>query len=179
MPDDPQQLQVIRLFSDPKIRLLVTGLAPLQGTGEATSDVRATVEVAHEELIQRWHTLRGWVDQNRESLRARVATCALGRSGRRRVKSMRTSFPQAFSSNGAGLSGESRRVPVDDLRIYVERSIKSEDDRLSAEREEALADQRRIADAERQAREAAEQRVSVEQCVRTMRKRQHVSCAPC
>ena len=35
IPNDPQQLEVIKLFSDPKIRLLVTGLAPLQGAGQA------------------------------------------------------------------------------------------------------------------------------------------------
>ena len=38
--------------------------------GAAGSDMRATVEVAHEALIQRWPTLRSWINDNRENLRA-------------------------------------------------------------------------------------------------------------
>jgi energy-coupling factor transporter ATP-binding protein EcfA2 len=45
LPDDPQQRDVINLFSDPKTRLLVIGFAPLQGPGQDGGDVRATVEV--------------------------------------------------------------------------------------------------------------------------------------
>ena len=168
MPDDPQQLDVIRLFSDPKIRLLVTGLAPLQATGQAASDVRATVEVAHEALIQRWHTLRGWVDQNRESLRARVAILRSREEWEEKGEIDAYLLPAGVQlERGRALLANPGDVPVDDLRIYVERSIKSEDDRLSAEREEALADQKQIADAERQARAAAEQKVSVEQRARS------------
>src|SRR5207248_9152221 len=48
-------------------------------------------------------------------------------------------------------------VAVDDIRNYVHLSIEKEKRRLEAEREAALADQRRIADAERQAKEAAEE----------------------
>ena len=73
IPDDPQQRDVINLFANPKTRLLVTGFAPLQGSEHERSDVRATVEVAHEALIQRWPTLQAWVNGNREKLRARAA----------------------------------------------------------------------------------------------------------
>ena len=73
IPNDPQQLEVIKLFSDPKIRLLVTGVAPLQGSEQAGNDGRATVEVAHEALIQRWPVLQTWVNANREKLRARTS----------------------------------------------------------------------------------------------------------
>jgi hypothetical protein len=73
IPDDQQQREVVNLFSNPKIRLLVTGLAPFQSVGQAVSGIRATVEVAHEALIQRWPTLRAWVAQSRENLRARTA----------------------------------------------------------------------------------------------------------
>ena len=68
IPEDPQQREVIKLFSDPKIRLLVTGIAP-----QAGGSGRATVEVAHEALIQRWPTLQAWVNASRERLRARAA----------------------------------------------------------------------------------------------------------
>ena len=71
IPEDPQQRNIIKLFADPKIRLLVTGVAPLQGAARAVGDLRATVEIAHEALIRRWPMLRAWVAQNRENLRAR------------------------------------------------------------------------------------------------------------
>jgi energy-coupling factor transporter ATP-binding protein EcfA2 len=72
IPDDPLQRDVIALFSNPKTRLLVTGFAPMQGPGQTRSDVRATVEVAHEALIHRWPMLRTWIGENREKLRARA-----------------------------------------------------------------------------------------------------------
>jgi energy-coupling factor transporter ATP-binding protein EcfA2 len=59
IPDDPQQRDIINLFSNPRTRLLVTGYDTLQGpAAQAGRDVRATVEIAHEALIRRWPTLR-------------------------------------------------------------------------------------------------------------------------
>ncbi len=40
IPEDPQQREVIKLFSDPKIRLLVTGVTPFQTAGKAGDDDR-------------------------------------------------------------------------------------------------------------------------------------------
>ena len=74
IPDDPQQRDVITLFSNPRTRLLVTGYDTLQGPTLSTGrDLRATVEVAHEALIRRWATLKAWVDANRQKLRDRTA----------------------------------------------------------------------------------------------------------
>ena len=83
IPEDPEQRDVINLFSDPKIRLLVTGVGPLQA-GRESGDVRATVEVAHEALIQRWPTLRAWVSQ----------------------KSRKSEGPHKHSSIDGGMGGE-------------------------------------------------------------------------
>ena len=72
IPDDPEQRDIVTLFSNPKTRLLVTGYETGRG-GRAGSEAALTVEVAHEALIQRWPTLRAWVSANRENLRARAA----------------------------------------------------------------------------------------------------------
>ena len=77
LPADPKQRDIVALFSNPKSRLLVTAL---QAAGSAGGEARATVEVAHEALIQRWPTLRDWVRANRENLRARA--CAPRWNGR-------------------------------------------------------------------------------------------------
>jgi energy-coupling factor transporter ATP-binding protein EcfA2 len=146
IPDDPQQLDVINLFSDPKIRLLVTGFSLLQGSGQAGGDVRPTVEVAHEALIQRWPTLKAWVNGNREKLRARAAILRAmaewndnGRADRFLLD------PGVHLERGRALIKEPGDVPVDDIRDFVNRSIKREEDRLAAESEAALAEQKRIA----------------------------------
>jgi hypothetical protein len=74
IPDDPQQRDIINLFSSPRTRLLVTGYETLQGpTLSAGRDLCATVEVAHEALIRRWATLKAWVDADRQKLRDRMA----------------------------------------------------------------------------------------------------------
>jgi hypothetical protein len=45
IPDDPEQRRIVNVFSNPKIRLLVTGYE-----AQAGSEPRSTVEVAHEAL---------------------------------------------------------------------------------------------------------------------------------
>jgi hypothetical protein len=167
IPNDPQQRDVIKLFSDPKTRLLVTGFAPLQASGQPGGDVRATVEVAHEALIQRWPTLQTWVNGNREKLRARAAILRAMAEWNENGRIDRFLLdPGVQLERGRGLVEDPGDVPVDDLRDFVARSIKREKDRLSAEREAALADQKRIADAERQAKEAAQQRALAEEQAR-------------
>jgi energy-coupling factor transporter ATP-binding protein EcfA2 len=64
MPVDPAQRKIVELFADPRTRLIVTGSDRAR---------RPTVEVAHEALIRTWPRLRGWIDANRERLRARAA----------------------------------------------------------------------------------------------------------
>src|SRR5262249_21453378 len=63
IPDNPDQRNIVNLFSNSRTRLLVTGYDTLQGLAPgAGSNVRETVEVAHEALIRRWPTLRAWGD---------------------------------------------------------------------------------------------------------------------
>jgi hypothetical protein len=64
MPVEETQRKVIEKFAGPRTRLLVTGMDRAR---------RPTVEVAHEALNRTWPRLRGWIDANREKLRARTA----------------------------------------------------------------------------------------------------------
>ncbi len=161
IPDDPQQRDVINLFSNPKTRLLVTGFAPLQGPAQAGSDVRATVEVAHEALIQRWATLQEWVAKNRENLRARAAILRAMAEWEEKGNIDDYLLPTGVQlERSRALLKEPGDVPVDDIRNYVGRSIEKEQRRLKAEQDAALADQKRIAEAERGAKEAAEKAAS-------------------
>lgn len=165
MPDDPQQLDIIQLFSNARTRLLVTGYETLQGT--TGTDVRATVEVAHEALIRRWPTLRAWVEENRDRLRTRAAI--LGAKAEWEAAGRKEGFllPSGVQlERGRGLLDKPGDVPVDDIREFVVLSIDKEQRRLDAERKAELADQKRIADAERQAREAAEESARVSEAAR-------------
>ena len=56
---------------------------------------------------------------------------------------------------------------MDDIRYYVDCSINKEKQRLKDGRESALADQKRIADAERKAREAAVNQAQQSEAART------------
>src|SRR5262249_21648986 len=62
MPLDQAQRKIVEQFASPRTRLLVTGF---------DRSARPTVEIAHEALIRNWPRLRGWIDANREKLRAR------------------------------------------------------------------------------------------------------------
>jgi hypothetical protein len=64
MPSEPAQRRIVDQFAGPRTRLLLTG---------SDRAVRPTVEVVHEALIRTWPRLRGWIDTNREKLRARAA----------------------------------------------------------------------------------------------------------
>ena len=69
IPDDPQQRDVINLFSNPRTRLLVTGYESLQGsTQQAGRDSRETVEIAHEALIRRVSRVRRGVIMSRAAV---------------------------------------------------------------------------------------------------------------
>jgi hypothetical protein len=141
-PDDAEQQDIIDRFSAPRTRLLVTGFD--------------TVEVAHEALIRRWPTLRGWVDENREKLRARAAILQAQKvweeAGEIDEFLLRSGVEL---ERGRALVQDPGDVAVDDLRDYVTLSIAKEDQARDA----ALAVQRQIAEAERQAKLAAEEAV--------------------
>jgi energy-coupling factor transporter ATP-binding protein EcfA2 len=158
IPEDPQQRDIVDLFSNPRTRLLVTGYDTPQGPApQEGRDPRATVEVAHEALIRRWPTLRAWVDESRQKLRARAAI--LRAKAEWEEKGSIDKFlldPGIQLERGRSLLDSPGDVPVDDIRKFVDLSIQKEKRRLDAERESALAAQKRITAAERQAKEAAE-----------------------
>ncbi len=158
IPHDPRQLEIVNLFSNPKTRLLVTAL---RAAGPAGADVRETVEVAHEALIQRWPTLRAWVNGSRENLRARAAILRAKKEWEENGLDDRFVLPPGVQlERGRALLENPGDVAVDDIRDYVVPSIEKEQRRIDTQREEELADQKQIADAERRAKEAAEQAAS-------------------
>jgi WD40 repeat protein/energy-coupling factor transporter ATP-binding protein EcfA2 len=157
MPDDPEQRDIVSLFANPKTRLLVTGYETLQRAAQAGSEARSTVEVAHEALIQRWPTLRDWVRANRDNMRARAAVLRANAEWEENNESEKFLLdPGVQLERGRALVANPGDVAIDDILDFVERSIAKERQRLDAERQAALADQKRIADAERRAKEAAE-----------------------
>ena len=154
IPDDPEQRDIVSLFANPKTRLLVTGYETLQGAARAGSEARSTVEVAHEALIQRWPTLRDWVRANRENMRARAAILRAKAEWEEHGQDEKFLLdPGVQLERGRALLANPGDVAVDDIRDYVGRSIEKDQRRLDAEREADLADQKRIADAERRPRE--------------------------
>jgi len=63
---------------------------------------RPTVEVAHEALIQTWTRLRGWIDHNREKLRARAAVLQAKAEWEQQGRREDLLLPAAFSSSARG-----------------------------------------------------------------------------
>ena len=130
MPLEPMQLKIVEQFAGPRTRLLVTG-----------SDLakRPTVEVAHEALIRIWPRFRGWIDANREKLRARAAVLQAKadweQSGRRDDMLLPTGlqFERART-----LLADPGDLPTDDIKEFI---------LLSSAREETAL--RQVADAQR------------------------------
>jgi TPR repeat protein/energy-coupling factor transporter ATP-binding protein EcfA2 len=130
MPAEPMQRKIVEQFAGPRTRLLETGL---------DRAARPTVEVAHEALIRTWPRLRGWIDANREKLRARAA-----------VLQSKADWEQSGKRDdmllAAGLQLERARtlladpgdITTDDIKEFVS---------LSSAREEAA--QKQAADAQR------------------------------
>jgi WD40 repeat protein len=153
IPDDPGQRDIVNLFSNPKTRLLVTAL---QASGAGVTDVRATVEVAHEALIQRWPTLRNWVRANRENLRARAAILRAKAEWEEHGEDDKYLLdPGVQLERGRALLANPGDVAVDDIRDFLGRSIEKDERRLAAERDKALAEQKRIADTRKRTAQVA------------------------
>jgi WD40 repeat protein len=138
MPAESAQRKIVEQFASPRTRLLVTGW---------DRDTRPTVEVAHEALIRRWPRLRGWVDSNREKLRARAA-----------IRQAQTDWEQNGRREdmllSSGLQLERARtlladpgdITVDDLQEFISLSSGREQ-AARRQREQALArDEARIAE---------------------------------
>jgi hypothetical protein len=126
IPDDPEQRNIVSLFANPKTRLLVTGYETVQGSARAGDDARATVEVAHEALIQRWPTLRDWVRANRDNMRARAtilrAKAEWAENGEQEKFLLE---PGVQLERGRALLDNPGDVAVDDIRDFVGRSIEN------------------------------------------------------
>jgi energy-coupling factor transporter ATP-binding protein EcfA2 len=128
IPDDPLQRDVVSLFANPKTRLLVTGVATLQGSSPTESDVRATVEVAHEALIQRWSTLRRWVNANREKLRARAAILRAVEEWEEKGKRDDMLLPAGLQLERArSLLADPGDITTDDIEEFISMSLEREE----------------------------------------------------
>jgi WD40 repeat protein len=144
-PQDPLEVEVARRFSGPKVRLLV---ASKEDPSDPLRD--PVVELSHEALIRNWTMLRRWVDENRETLRARERVRQ--RMGRWREMDEREDLllPAGLElEEGRRLLQADTDVSIDEVRGYIERSIAAEQSRIAerearqeAERQRELAVQR-------------------------------------
>jgi hypothetical protein len=156
IPEDPQQREIVALFSSSKLRLLITGSERWRETIQG-GDGRTSVEVAHEALIRGWKTLREWVDGNREKLRSRAVIVSAMKDWEKKARSDDYLLPAGVQlERGRDLVSDPGDVPVDDMRDYVDCSVKKEMDRRECEKKKALENERRIAKAERREKEAAQ-----------------------
>jgi hypothetical protein len=140
IPDDPEQREIIRLFSSPSVRLLVTNVVRVAVEGKDESTAQQTVEMAHDALIQRWSTLKGWMAETREKLVARGVILRAQKEWEENRETEKFLLdPGLQLERGRALLENPGDIPVDDIRDYVERSIERDHRRLEAEREAALA----------------------------------------
>ena len=128
VPDEPAMAEVVREFSDPAARLLVTGWD--QSRGERLA------EVSHEALIRNWGTLRTWIEANREILRTRERI-----RGQMKHWEQENEPDDLLLQRGRALE-EGRQllashgdVLIDDIRPYVDRSIEHDERRRAEQRE--------------------------------------------
>ena len=130
MPVEPMQRKIVEQFAGPRTRLLVTGL---------DRAARPTVEVAHEALIRTWPRLRGWIDANREKLRARAAVLQNKADWEQSGKRDDMLLPSGLQLERARtLLADPGDITTDDIKEFVS---------LSSAREEAA--QKQAADAQR------------------------------
>jgi energy-coupling factor transporter ATP-binding protein EcfA2 len=111
MPAEPAQRKIVEQFADPRTRLLVTG-----------SDYarRPTVEVAHEALIRTWPRLRGWIDANREKLRARAAVLQAKADWEQSGRRDDMLLPAGLQLERArSLLADPSDITTDDLREFI------------------------------------------------------------
>ena len=130
MPVEPMQRKIVEQFAGPRTRLLVTGL---------DRAARPTVEVAHEALIRTWPRLRGWIDANREKLRARAAVLQSKADWEQSGKRDDMLLPTGLQLERARtLLADPGDITTDDIKEFVS---------LSSAREETA--QKQAADAQR------------------------------
>jgi DNA-binding beta-propeller fold protein YncE len=132
MPSELTQRSVVEQFAGPRTRLLVTGW---------DRAARPTVEVAHEALIRTWPRLRGWINANREKLRARAAVLQAKvdweQNGRRDDMLLSAGFQLERARNLLADSGD---ITTDDIKEFISLSLAREQTEQK-EREETLVRQ--------------------------------------
>ncbi len=149
IPDEPAMAEVVREFSDPAARLLVTGWD--QSRGERLA------EVSHEALIRNWGTLREWIAANREILRTRERIRGQMRHWEQKKKPDDLLLQRGRAlEEGRQLLTSHGDVLIDNVRPYVERSIEHDERLLEAERHEREEAQSKELERERQLRQAQE-----------------------
>ncbi len=156
LPSDETLREVAAKFADPKARLLVMGSEPLPSAmpdrkAEAASidrpGERPTLELAHEALIRTWPALQDWLDLNREKLEARAAILQQKEEWDQNGENESLLLPSGFHlERGLRLLADPGEVPVEDIRAYIERSAKREEERRAAERARLVEEERRRAD---------------------------------
>jgi hypothetical protein len=125
MPSEPTQRRIVEQFAGPRTRLLVTG---------SDRASRPTVEVAHEALIRTWPRLRGWIDLNREKLRARAAILQAKAEWEQHGRREDLLLPGGFQLERArAVLVEPGDLTIDDIQEFIT---------LSSGREEAERKQR-------------------------------------
>jgi hypothetical protein len=111
MPIEPAQRRIVEQFAGPKTRLLVTG---------SDRAGRPVVEVAHDALIRTWPRLRGWVDANREKLRARAAVLQAKAEWEQEGRRDDLLLPAGFQLERArALLADPGDITTDDIKEFI------------------------------------------------------------
>jgi energy-coupling factor transporter ATP-binding protein EcfA2 len=130
MPTEPTQRRIVEQFAGPRTRLLVTG---------SDRAARPIVEVAHEALIRTWPRLRGWIDANRDKLRARAAVLQAKAEWEQQERREDLLLPVGFQLERArALLADPGDLAIADIQDYIALSSAREE-RQRKERDEVLA----------------------------------------
>jgi energy-coupling factor transporter ATP-binding protein EcfA2 len=113
MPLEPAQRKIVEQFAGPRMRLLVTG---------SDRAARPTVEVAHEALIRTWPRLRGWIDANREKLRARAAVLQAKADWEQNGKRSDMLLPAGLQLERARTLLADPDITTDDIKGFIDES---------------------------------------------------------
>jgi WD40 repeat protein len=130
MPSEPTQRRIVEQFAGPRTRLLVTG---------SDRAARPIVEVAHEALIRTWPRLRGWIDSNREKLRARAAVLQAKAEWEEQGRREDLLLPAGFQLERArALQADPGDLAIADIQDFIA-LCSAREERERKEKEEALA----------------------------------------
>jgi WD40 repeat protein len=152
-PEEDEAIRaVVREFSGPDARLLVTG--------EDVPAARRLVEISHEALIREWDMLRQWIGANRETLRRREYIRGRMRQweeeGRDETLLLSPGLP---IEDGRKLLVDHGDVLIQEVEPYIKASIAADDERQRRELA-AATEQAEVA------RQLAEKRARLAQAAR-------------